>query len=89
MADPYYILPVISCATLLTTIELGSDGMSTRDQPAAMKNYMRAFAVMLLPIAGSFPAVRVTSFLERHAPSCGLDVRAYPWRADILFQFII
>jgi len=56
--DPYYILPIINAATLLATIELGSEGNVASDQSRQMKLFFRAFSVAMVPLTAGFPAVR-------------------------------
>lgn len=60
IADPYYALPVITGLTFLLTVELGAaDGMQGQppEQMAKMKNFMRIFAVALVPLSASLPQV--------------------------------
>lgn len=56
-ADPYYILPLITAATLYVTIEIGTD--STKAQSMGMARYfLRALPVIIFPFTVNFPAVR-------------------------------
>ncbi|KAK9810108.1 hypothetical protein WJX72_005000 [[Myrmecia] bisecta] len=58
LADPYYALPIISSLVFLTTIELGAaDGMQGQDPKVMtrMKNFMRALAVIMVPLTASMP----------------------------------
>lgn len=59
VADPTYMLPIISSATFLLTIEAGAaDGMEgqTDVMKKRMKNIMRAVAVIIVPFTVSLPA---------------------------------
>ena len=64
--DPYYILPVLTAATFLTTIELGTDGVSPQ-QKGQIKTIFRIMAFAMIPVTASFPAVR--PFLAYLLPS--------------------
>jgi len=52
--DPYFILPVVTSATMLAVIELGADG----NQPMAgtMKMVMRGMSVVIIPFTASMPS---------------------------------
>lgn len=58
--DPYYILPVLTAATFLTTIELGTDGVSPQ-QKGQIKTIFRIMAFAMIPVTAAFPAVGVPS----------------------------
>lgn len=53
-SDPYYILPLTASATMLATLELGSEGVKQQNQ--TMKNVFRFLAVAMLPVTVNFPA---------------------------------
>lgn len=53
--DPYYILPVLSAASFLVTIELGTDGVSPQQQ-GQMKKIFRGMAVLMIPLTYHLPA---------------------------------
>lgn len=55
MHDPYYILPVLASATMLATIELGSEGLA---QAQGTKNIFRGMAGVILLVTYQFPSVR-------------------------------
>ncbi|ALC44100.1 CG6404 [Drosophila busckii] len=61
MADPFYILPVITSATLYLTIEIGTD--SARLSAAnmnTMKYVLRALPLVIFPFTMNFPAAILT-----------------------------
>lgn len=58
--DPYYILPVITCATLSLTIELGSDTLKASNQAQLVGYVLRAIPVVIFPFIMNFPAGMVT-----------------------------
>ncbi|XP_017956008.1 mitochondrial inner membrane protein OXA1L [Drosophila navojoa] len=61
LADPYYLLPVITSATLYLTIELGTD--SARLSAAnmnTMKYVLRALPIVIFPFTMNFPAAILT-----------------------------
>lgn len=61
VADPYYLLPVITSATLYLTIELGTD--SARLSAAnmnTMKYVLRALPIVIFPFTMNFPAAILT-----------------------------
>lgn len=53
--DPYYALPVMTGATMLATVELGSDGQQVQQNPMA-KYVMRGLAVSVVPFTAFFPS---------------------------------
>jgi len=57
--DPYYALPVLSAATFLLTIELGTDGISAQQQ-GTMKKVFRGMAVIMVPLTYSMPSVSLS-----------------------------
>lgn len=61
IADPFYLLPVITSATLYLTIELGTD--SARLSAAnmnTMKYVLRALPIVIFPFTMNFPAAILT-----------------------------
>ncbi|KMY98889.1 mitochondrial inner membrane protein OXA1L [Drosophila simulans] len=61
MADPYYLLPLITSATLYLTIEIGTD--SARLSAAnmnTMKYVLRALPIVIFPFTMNFPAAILT-----------------------------
>jgi len=55
VADPYYVLPVLSAATFLLTIELGTEGINPQQQGQA-RNIFRFMAVAMVPLTYYFPS---------------------------------
>ncbi|XP_078688283.1 mitochondrial inner membrane protein OXA1L-like [Branchiostoma floridae x Branchiostoma belcheri] len=62
-SDPYFILPLMTSATMLTIIELGSELGVENPQMKTMKNVMRVVAVMILPLTASFPTAIFTYWM--------------------------
>ncbi|XP_022247958.1 mitochondrial inner membrane protein OXA1L-like isoform X2 [Limulus polyphemus] len=54
--DPFYGLPLITCATLFVIIETGAEGGMRSDSLQAMRYFMRAMPLILFPFAINFPA---------------------------------
>lgn len=60
IADPYYMLPLITCSTLFLTIQLGVDGMNLNTNNGhIIKHVMRAMPVVLFPFIMNFPTAMV------------------------------
>lgn len=58
--DPYYLLPLITCTTLMLTIQLGVDGMNLNMANGQIIKYvLRAMPVVLFPFIMNFPAAMV------------------------------
>ena len=55
LADPYYILPIISCLGMLGSIEANSS-MNKSQSPTA-KNVIRVISIAAVPLFGHLPAV--------------------------------
>lgn len=59
MADPFYILPVITCSTLALTIHLGTDG-ARMNQDSPLVNYvLKGLPIVIFPFIMNFPAAMV------------------------------
>jgi len=56
VADPTYALPVLCGLTFLATIEAGADQMQNQPNSAAMKNFMRALSVGIVPFTTGLPS---------------------------------
>ncbi|MPC63126.1 Mitochondrial inner membrane protein OXA1L [Portunus trituberculatus] len=57
LADPYYLLPIITSCTMLATIELGTDGARLSSQNMqAMKYVLRGLPFVIFPFTMNFPA---------------------------------
>ncbi|XP_076370973.1 mitochondrial inner membrane protein OXA1L-like [Tachypleus tridentatus] len=54
--DPFYGLPLITCATLFVIIETGAEGGMRSDSLQAMRYFMRAMPLIIFPFAINFPA---------------------------------
>jgi len=55
VADPYYLLPLLTAGTLLVTIELGTDSMRSGQLSHSMKWFMRAMPCIMFPFMMNFP----------------------------------
>jgi len=57
VADPTYSLPILTSLAFLASVELGGvEGVQTTTQSAAMKWFLRALAVAMVPLTAHFPA---------------------------------
>jgi len=54
--DPLYILPIITCASVLIMFEIGADGAMRADNMKLMKHFMRAVPFVMFPFIIHFPA---------------------------------
>lgn len=60
MADPYFILPLVTCSTMALTIQLGIDGMNVNSSNSHIAKYaLRAMPVVLFPFIMNFPTAMV------------------------------
>lgn len=58
MADQYYLLPIITSATLFLTIELGTDGAKlTAQNMQTMRYVLRALPIVIFPFTMNFPGI--------------------------------
>ncbi|XP_075229597.1 mitochondrial inner membrane protein OXA1L-like [Lycorma delicatula] len=66
--DPYYILPIATCLTLLITIELGLDsGVSVNQvQIRFVKYVMRAMPIIMFPVIMNFPGIILVYWLSNN-----------------------
>lgn len=61
VADPYYLLPVITSITMLATIEVGTDSARLEHQNMqTMKYVLRALPLVIFPFTMNFPGAIVT-----------------------------
>jgi len=56
VADPIYLLPLLTSSTLLLTLYLGSDGINTAAMPPIMKKLLYSMPLLSFPIMMQFPA---------------------------------
>jgi YidC/Oxa1 family membrane protein insertase len=60
VADPYFILPIITSITMLATIEVGTDSARMSDQNMqTMKYVLRALPFVIFPFTMNFPGAIV------------------------------
>ncbi|XP_031619688.1 mitochondrial inner membrane protein OXA1L isoform X2 [Contarinia nasturtii] len=60
MADPYFLLPLITCGTLALTIHLGTDGANVSGQSSPIINYIiKGIPVIIFPFIMNFPSAMV------------------------------
>ena len=53
--DPFYALPLMTMASLLATLELGADGLSTDQMQVYMRYIMRGLPVIMMFVVSNFP----------------------------------
>jgi len=56
IADPYFLLPMLTSASLLVHIKVGGDGISVENQPDFVKKIFYAMPFISIPIMCQFPA---------------------------------
>lgn len=61
VTDPYFILPIMTSATLAITLKLGIDGPKLETM-GMMKYVIQAIPIIILPFTINFPSV--SSFFE-------------------------
>lgn len=60
VADPYYLLPIITSITMLATIEIGTDSARMQHQNMqTMKYILRAMPLVIFPFTMNFPGAIV------------------------------
>jgi YidC/Oxa1 family membrane protein insertase len=59
LADPFYVLPLITSASLYLQIKLGADGANLNQVGALGKIAMKAMPLILFPLTMSFPSASV------------------------------
>jgi len=68
-ADPFYVLPVITAATMLLTIETGAEAGMANPQMKNMKNVFRGMCVIMVPLTYNFPCAIFLYWLTSNAMS--------------------
>ncbi|XP_003741477.1 mitochondrial inner membrane protein OXA1L [Galendromus occidentalis] len=58
--DPYYVLPLVTCTTVLVMFETGADGATRADNMRNMKYVLRAVPFLMFPFTMGFPAAVLT-----------------------------
>lgn len=60
MADPFFILPIVTCSTLALTIYLGTESARVPNQGSPLMNYvLRGLPVVIFPFIMNFPCAMV------------------------------
>ncbi|GAB6033380.1 hypothetical protein CHUAL_013143 [Chamberlinius hualienensis] len=59
MSDPFYILPLLTCATLFVTLEIGAEGGMRTDNMKMMRYVLRALPIVIFPFMMNFPTALV------------------------------
>lgn len=59
LADPFYILPVVTCTTLALTIYLGTDGTQMNKENPMINYVLRGLPIVIFPFIMNFPAAMV------------------------------
>ena len=58
LADPYFLLPVITAASIFVNMKLGGDGTTKfDDQPEMLQKLFYGLILVSIPIASQFPMV--------------------------------
>ncbi|XP_021371293.1 mitochondrial inner membrane protein OXA1L-like isoform X1 [Mizuhopecten yessoensis] len=74
-SDPLFILPFLTSATLLLSIELGSDGVSSKTVGTNTKYVVRAIPIIMIPVMMYFPAGLNLYWLTSNL--CGLAIASF------------
>jgi len=71
LADPYYILPLLTSLTLFITMELGVDGvrLSASTHGQTMRYVMRCIPIIVFPLTMNFPAAILCYWASTNAVS--------------------
>lgn len=59
LADPYYLLPLITCGTLALTIRLGTDGARMAQSSELTTYILNAIPIVIFPFIMNFPTALV------------------------------
>lgn len=60
LADPYYLLPLLTCSTLALTIHLGTESARIPGQTSPLiTNVMKAMPIVIFPFIMNFPTAMV------------------------------
>ncbi|KAL1917090.1 uncharacterized protein VTP21DRAFT_5288 [Calcarisporiella thermophila] len=54
--DPYYILPAVSCMSMMAILELGTEAGASTPQTRQMKTLFRGLAIVMIPATCWFPS---------------------------------
>ena len=57
IADPYFLLPVITAGSVFVHIKMGADGVDAKSMPPAIRKLLLAMPLISLPVMCQFPAV--------------------------------
>lgn len=60
VADPYYILPLVTASTTFLQLKLGADGMNVQQVGPIVKKVMYAMPIPIFLLTMNFPAVIVS-----------------------------
>lgn len=55
--DPYYVLPVVTAASVFLQLKVAADGMSNRNLGYWGKFFMNGFPLLILPLSVNMPSV--------------------------------
>jgi YidC/Oxa1 family membrane protein insertase len=65
IADPYYLLPLLTSATLYLQFKFAADGANIQNVGPIAKGVMKAMPILLVPMTINFPAVtKMTSSIK-------------------------
>ena len=57
LADPFYLLPLITVSSLYINFKVGGEGIDLNSQPKFMRNFINVMILVSFPVMCSFPAV--------------------------------
>lgn len=71
VCDPFFILPTLTAATLLLTLELGVDSVQVKNMSHVQKWGMRLMPIIILPFMMKFPAAMCMYWFTSNTFSLG------------------
>jgi len=69
ISDPFYALPVLTCATFFATVELGVDGVRAASLSTTARTVMRLLPVIMFPFILNFPTAMLCYWLTSNVIS--------------------
>ena len=66
IADPYFILPIITASSLLIHLKVGGDGLNLDALPPFIKKLMLVMPIISIPFMCAFPAVIWLHIMAKH-----------------------
>ena len=62
MADPMFLLPLITSSSIFANIKVGGDGLNLDQMPDFIRIFLLAMPWLMLPFMSSFPCVSISFF---------------------------